>query len=64
MAKKIELIDVTQANVAESGFFCYMSKRKSEGFLRKLGWVRARLDEGMRIKMLNLPERGCEKGDM
>ena len=58
MAKKIELIDVTQANVAESGFFCYMSKRKSEGFLRKLGWVRARLDEGMRIKMLNLPERG------
>jgi GNAT superfamily N-acetyltransferase len=58
MAKKIELIDVTQANVAESGFFCYMSKRKSEGFRRKLGWLRARFDEGMRIKMLKLPERG------
>jgi GNAT superfamily N-acetyltransferase len=35
-----------------------MSKRKSEGFRRKLGWIKARFDEGMRIKMLKLPERG------
>jgi GNAT superfamily N-acetyltransferase len=58
MLKKVELIGVTQANVAETGFFCYMSKRKSEGFRRKLGWLRARFDEGMKIKMLKLPERG------
>jgi len=58
MSNQAELIDVTKANVAETGFFCYMSKRKSEGFRRKLGWVRARLDEGMRIKMLKLPDRG------
>ena len=45
-------------NVDETGFFCYMSKRKSEGYLRKLAWTKARFDEGMRIRMLRLPERG------
>ncbi|MBN2409211.1 MAG: GNAT family N-acetyltransferase [Candidatus Aminicenantes bacterium] len=58
MSKKVELIEVTQANVSETGFFCYMSKRKTEGFRRKFDWVRARFDEGLRIKMLKLPERG------
>jgi GNAT superfamily N-acetyltransferase len=58
MTKKAEIITVGRSNVAETGFFCYMSKRKSEGFLRKVAWVKARFDEGMRIKMLKLPERG------
>lgn len=56
--KGVAIIDVDRSNVEETGFFCYMSKRKSEGYLRKLAWVRKRLDEGMRIKMLKLPERG------
>ena len=58
MTNKYEIIDVRPSNVSETGFFCFMSKRKSEGFRRKLGWVRSRFDEGMRIKMLKLPERG------
>jgi len=58
MAKTVETIDIGPANVAETGFFCYMSRRKSEGFRRKLDWVRARFAEGMKIKMLKLPERG------
>jgi GNAT superfamily N-acetyltransferase len=58
MTNKIEICDVGPPNVSETGFFCFMSKRKSEGFRRKLDWVRARFDEGMRIKMLKLPERG------
>jgi GNAT superfamily N-acetyltransferase len=58
MIGKIEIITVDRSNVQESGLFCYMSKRKSEGFLRKLAWARARFNEGMRIKMLKLPERG------
>ncbi|MGB7296719.1 MAG: GNAT family N-acetyltransferase [Candidatus Aminicenantales bacterium] len=58
MKNKVEIIEVGQANVAETGFFCYMSKRKTEGFRQKLDWVRARFDEGLRIKMLKLPERG------
>jgi ribosomal protein S18 acetylase RimI-like enzyme len=56
--KGVTIIDVDRSNVEETGFFCYMSKRTSEGYLRKLAWVRARLDEGLRIKLLKLPERG------
>ena len=52
------LTDVTLQNIDSTGFFCYMSKKKSEGYARKLAWLKARLAEGMRIKMLNLPERG------
>ena len=58
MTNRVEIIDVNASNVSETGFFCFMSKRKSEGFRRKLDWVSARFDEGMRIKMLKLPERG------
>jgi len=44
--------------VSEKGFFCYMSKRKSEGYQRKLRWLRDRFDEGMKIKMLDLTQGG------
>jgi ribosomal protein S18 acetylase RimI-like enzyme len=57
-ANKPVIVNVDRSTVDETGFFCYMSKRRSEGYLRKLDWVKARLDEGMRIKMLKLPERG------
>jgi GNAT superfamily N-acetyltransferase len=53
-----EIVDVWADNVETSGFFCYMSKRKSEGYQRKLRWLKARFTEGMRIKLLALPERG------
>jgi L-amino acid N-acyltransferase YncA len=47
----LDYTDVTPENVDREGFFCYMSKRKTEGHSRKLDWVKARLDEGMRIKI-------------
>ncbi len=53
-----KIIDVNAENVEETGFFCYMSKRKSEGYQQKLEWLKARFAEGMRIRMLELPERG------
>jgi len=52
------IVDVNAGTVEQTGFFCYMSKRKSEGFQQKLQWLKARFSEGMRIKMLELPERG------
>jgi GNAT superfamily N-acetyltransferase len=52
------MVEVTAENIDKTGFFCYMSKKKSEGFLRKLRWTQDRFAEGMRIKMLALPERG------
>jgi len=55
---KLEIIDAQARNVKETGFFCYMSKRKTEGWRRKLLWLKARFAEGLKIKMLKLPERG------
>ncbi len=53
-----EIITVTAQNIETTGFFCYMSKKKSEGYERKLKWLKDRFGEGMRIKLLRLPERG------
>ncbi|MBI5472131.1 MAG: GNAT family N-acetyltransferase [Ignavibacteriae bacterium] len=58
MQRSPTIINVTLQNVDKTGFFCYMSKRKSEGYARKLNWLKQRFDEGLRIKMLALPERG------
>jgi L-amino acid N-acyltransferase YncA len=54
----MKIIDVTESNVDEHGFFCCMSKKKSEGYQRKLAWTKKRFREGMRIKLLKLPDRG------
>ncbi len=58
MKSLAKLIDVTAENVAERGFFCYMSKTEAEGYKRKLHWLKARFAEGLRIKMYELPQRG------
>ncbi len=56
--EKANIIDVTPENVDEIGFFCLMSRRKSEGYQRKLKWLKARFEEGLRIKMLDLSAGG------
>jgi N-acetylglutamate synthase-like GNAT family acetyltransferase len=55
---RYELVEVGSENVDKAGFFCYMSKKNTEGYRRKLAWLKERFAEGMRIKMLTLPERG------
>ena len=54
----MKILDVNGQNVEERGFFCYMSKKKSVGYKRKLAWLEARFSEGMRLKILELPARG------
>jgi len=54
----MRIIDVTAENVEETGFFCLMSRRKSDGYRRKLRWLQARFEQGLRIKMLDLSEGG------
>lgn len=54
----MKILDVNSQNVEERGFFCYMSKKKSVGYKRKLAWMEARFSEGMRLKLLELPARG------
>ncbi|NND71383.1 MAG: GNAT family N-acetyltransferase [Rhodothermales bacterium] len=46
---------VTQDNVEEKGFFCVKNK-KHPGYKAKLEWLRDRLDEGLRIKLLYTDE--------
>lgn len=53
-----EMISVTAQNIESTGFFCYMSKKKCEGYQRKFNWLKDRFSEGMQLKMLKLPERG------
>ena len=48
----VEIIDVNPSNVDELGFFCCMSSRDSVGHEEKLGWVKERFSEGLRIKIL------------
>jgi len=57
----MNIIDVNKSNVAQAGFFCKMSQKKSEGYKRKLNWLNARFDEGLKIKMLDLKNEG-ERG--
>jgi L-amino acid N-acyltransferase YncA len=44
---------VDAGNVDESGFFCYMSKRKEPGYKMKRDWLEARFAEGMKIKIIH-----------
>jgi len=54
----MKIVEIDSENVSEKGFFCYMSKRKSEGYQRKLNWLRNRFDEGLKLKMLDLRQGG------
>jgi L-amino acid N-acyltransferase YncA len=52
MDADVEIISVDAGNVAEHGFFCFKSKRKSEGYRRKLEWLKERFSEGAKIKIV------------
>jgi len=54
----MEIVDVQAGNVNQTGFFCYMSKKKAPGYSLKMNWLHERFREGLKIKMLRLPERG------
>lgn len=52
MNSDVEILTVDATNVDQYGFFCYKSKPKSEGYRRKLEWLKQRFSEGMKIKIL------------
>lgn len=53
-----EITTVTSENLERVGFFCFMSKRKTVGFANKLGWMKERLREGLKIHMTTQGGRG------
>jgi len=57
MAGDIQIVTINAHNVDEQGFFCYKSKRKTEGYRRKLAWVKEQLAEGLTIHVLHEGER-------
>jgi L-amino acid N-acyltransferase YncA len=57
MNGSFEIRTVDARNVDEERFFCYKSKPKSEGYRRKLAWLRERFAEGMRLKIVYEGER-------
>ncbi|MFW9931051.1 MAG: GNAT family N-acetyltransferase [Candidatus Thorarchaeota archaeon] len=58
MLPEYEVIDITPENEAQYDLFCKKSKKKEEGYQSKLGWFQERYNEGMRMKVLFVNERG------
>lgn len=54
----IEIVEVTESNVRNVGFFCAMSKPELKGYQDKLAWLKARFREGLRIKLIARGGRG------
>lgn len=50
------IIDITEENLDEQNIFCQQSKKKEEGYQAKVAWFRERLQEGMKLKILNVYE--------
>jgi len=46
MKEKFEIKTLDTSNIDESGFFCYMSKRKEPGYKQKRNWLEARFAKG------------------
>jgi GNAT superfamily N-acetyltransferase len=53
METKFEIKTIDAGNINESGFFCYMSKRKEPGYKMKRDWLDARFAEGLKVKILH-----------
>lgn len=56
--RSIDLINVNENNVTDLGFFCLMSRKKSEGYKRKLNWLKKSFNNGLKIRMLGEGQRG------
>jgi L-amino acid N-acyltransferase YncA len=49
---QVRIVTVDAGNVADEGFFCYKSKRKSEGYATKSAWLEAAFGAGLTLKIL------------
>ncbi|MBN2146977.1 MAG: hypothetical protein JW726_06295 [Anaerolineales bacterium] len=53
MNPNFDIIDVNPSNLKQRGFFCYMSKPKTPGYLQKRDWLEKRFAEGLKLKILH-----------
>jgi hypothetical protein len=52
-----KIVDVNEANIDEYGLLCLKSKKNTEGYKKKIEWVKKRFKEGLRLKLLIVNER-------
>lgn len=55
--KGSKIVTVNAGNIDRYGFFCLMSRRKSEGYRRKHDWLIERFKEGLKLKLIVEGER-------
>jgi len=58
MTIEYEIVEITPENERSYDLFCKKSKRKEEGYQSKLNWFQERYQEGLRMKILYVNERG------
>lgn len=56
MDDQYEIVDVNPESVSEHGLFCRKSRKKSEGYQRKVRWITERFKEGLKYKMVRTPK--------
>lgn len=54
---KSRIVTVNADNIDRYGFFCLMTRRKSEGYRRKHDWLLERFKEGLKLKLIVEGER-------
>lgn len=52
MTASVRIVTVDAANLEREGFFCYKSKRDTEGYGQKRAWAREGFPRGPRVKIL------------
>ena len=53
-----QIISINETNIEEYGLLCQKSKKKEEGYQKKLEWIRERFKEGLKYHILLVEERG------
>lgn len=56
MRPSYKIVEVNVNNVDEVGMYCNQSKRKEEGYQRKLTWIKERFREGLEYRVLLVDE--------
>ena len=61
VAEEYRIVDVNERNIDTEGLLCFKSKKKTEGYKKKIEWIRNRFKEGLRAKLL-LVNEGEKRG--
>lgn len=55
--KNVQIINIDTKNIDKHGCYCLMN-RKQKGYSKKIEWLKERLQEGLKVKMLHSEKDG------